>query len=80
MTGGGTPAQRTTYDLRAPQNPGKASKTFKGKLAIPEPTATAMLETQRFLFSPPQDYAGFAGCYLGRQHSETLAIKVDRGI
>jgi phospholipid/cholesterol/gamma-HCH transport system substrate-binding protein len=60
MTGGGTPARRTTYDLRAPLNPGKASKTFRGKLAIPEPTAIAMLETQRFLFSPPNDYAGFA--------------------
>jgi phospholipid/cholesterol/gamma-HCH transport system substrate-binding protein len=60
MTGGGTPAQKMTYDLRAPQNPGKASSALKGKLAIPEPTAVAMLETQRFLFSPPKDYAGFA--------------------
>jgi phospholipid/cholesterol/gamma-HCH transport system substrate-binding protein len=60
MTGGGTSAQKMTYDLHAPQNPGKASKALKGKLAIPEPTAIAMLETQRFLFSPPKDYAGFA--------------------
>jgi phospholipid/cholesterol/gamma-HCH transport system substrate-binding protein len=58
--GGGTPAQKITYDLRAPQNPGTASKTIKGLLAIPEPTAVAMLETQRFLFSPAQDYPGFA--------------------
>jgi len=58
--GGGTPAQKITYDLRAPQNPGTASKTIKGQLAIPEPTAVAMLETQRFLFSPAQDYPGFA--------------------
>jgi phospholipid/cholesterol/gamma-HCH transport system substrate-binding protein len=29
-------------------------------LAIPEPTAVAMLETQRFLFSPAKDYAAFA--------------------
>ena len=28
--------------------------------AIPEPTAIAMLETQRFLFSPAQEYPGFA--------------------
>ena len=60
MTGGGTPAQKVTYDLRAPQNQGSASKTIKGQLAIPEPTAVAMLETQRFLFSPAQDYPGFA--------------------
>jgi phospholipid/cholesterol/gamma-HCH transport system substrate-binding protein len=29
-------------------------------LAIPEPTAVAMLETQRMLFSPAKDVAGFA--------------------
>ena len=58
--GGGTPAQKTTYDLKAPQNPGPAGKTLKGQLAIPEPTAVAMLETQRFLFSPVKDYPGFA--------------------
>jgi phospholipid/cholesterol/gamma-HCH transport system substrate-binding protein len=60
MTGGGTPAQKITYDLSAPQNLGPASKTIKGQLAIPEPTAVAMLETQRFLFSPVKDYPGFA--------------------
>ncbi len=60
MTGGGTPAQKITYDLRAPQNLGPVGKTFKGQLAIPEPTAVAMLETQRFLFSPAKDYPGFA--------------------
>jgi phospholipid/cholesterol/gamma-HCH transport system substrate-binding protein len=58
--GGGTPAQKITYDLRAPQNLGPANKTIKGQLAIPEPTAVAMLETQRFLFSPVKDYPGFA--------------------
>ena len=60
MTGGGTPAQKTTYDLRAPQNLGPASKSIKGQLAIPAPTAVAMLETQRMLFSQPKDYPGFA--------------------
>ena len=60
MTGGGTPAQKMTYDLRAPQNQGSASKSIKGQLAIPEPTAVAMLETQRMLFSPVKDYPGFA--------------------
>jgi len=58
--GGGTPAQKITYDLRAPQNLGPAGKTIKGQLAIPEPSAVAMLETQRFLFSPAKDYPGFA--------------------
>jgi phospholipid/cholesterol/gamma-HCH transport system substrate-binding protein len=60
MTGGGTPVQKITYDLRAPQNLGPASKTINGQLAIPEPTAVAMLETQRMLFSPTKDYPDFA--------------------
>jgi phospholipid/cholesterol/gamma-HCH transport system substrate-binding protein len=60
MTGGGTPAQKITYDLRAPGDLGSADKTIKGQLAIPEPTAVAMLETQRMLFSPAKDYPDFA--------------------
>ena len=35
-------------------------KAIKGQLAIPEPTAVAMLETQRMLFSPVKDYPDFA--------------------
>jgi phospholipid/cholesterol/gamma-HCH transport system substrate-binding protein len=60
LTGGGAPAQKITYDLSAPQNLGPASKIIKGRLAIPEPTAVAMLETQRMLFSPAKDVPGFA--------------------
>ena len=60
MTGGGTPTQKITYDLRAPQNLGLVGKTLKGQLAIPEPTAVAMLETQRMLFSPVKDYPNFS--------------------
>jgi phospholipid/cholesterol/gamma-HCH transport system substrate-binding protein len=60
LTGGGAPAQKITYDLQAPQKLGPVGKTIKGQLAIPEPTAVAMLETQRFLFSPAQELPGFA--------------------
>ena len=60
MTGGGAPAQKITYDLRAPQSLGPANKTIKGQLAVPEPTAVAMLQTQRILFSPAKEYPGFA--------------------
>jgi phospholipid/cholesterol/gamma-HCH transport system substrate-binding protein len=60
MTGGGAPVQKVTYDLRAPQDLGPAIKTIKGQLAIPEPTAVAMLVTQRMLFSPVRDVPGFA--------------------
>jgi len=60
MTGATAPPTKITYDLRALQNPGPAGKTVSVQWAIPEPTAVAMLETQRFLFSPAQDYPGFA--------------------
>jgi phospholipid/cholesterol/gamma-HCH transport system substrate-binding protein len=60
MTGGGAPAQKVTYDLRAPQDLGTPTRTIKGQLAIPEPTAVAMLQTQKMLFSPVKDYPDFA--------------------
>ena len=60
MTGGGAPAQKITYDLHAPQDLGTPTTTIKGQLAIPEPTAVAMLQTQRMLFSPVKDYPDFA--------------------
>ena len=60
MTGGGTPAQKITHDLRAPPKPGPASKAIEGHLAIPEPTAVAMLQTQRMLFFPAREVPAFA--------------------
>jgi phospholipid/cholesterol/gamma-HCH transport system substrate-binding protein len=60
MTGATAPPPKITYDLRALQNTGPVGKTIDVQWAIPEPTAVAMLETQRFLFSPAQDYPGFS--------------------
>jgi len=60
MTGGGTPAQKITYDLRAPRDLEQPGKIIKGQLTIPEPTAVAMLETQRMLFSAAKDYPDFS--------------------
>jgi phospholipid/cholesterol/gamma-HCH transport system substrate-binding protein len=60
MTGGGTPAQKVTYDLRAARDQASEGKTLKSQLAIPEPSAVAMLVTQRMLFSPVKEYPGFA--------------------
>ena len=61
MTGGGPAnAPKITYNLRAAQGFAPPQKTIKGQLVIPEPTAVAMLETQRMLFSPVQDYPDFA--------------------
>ena len=59
MTGVTAPPPKITYDLRALPSTGPAGKTVNVQWAIPEPTAVAMLETQRFLFSPAQDYPGF---------------------
>ncbi|MGE9008591.1 ABC-type transport auxiliary lipoprotein family protein [Leptospira interrogans] len=60
MTGVTTPPAKITYDLRALQNQGPAGKRVNVQWAIPEPTAVAMLDTQRFLFSPAQEYPGFS--------------------
>jgi phospholipid/cholesterol/gamma-HCH transport system substrate-binding protein len=60
MTGGGTTPQKITYDLRAAQGFAAPVKAIKGQLALPEPSAVAMLETQRMLFSPVKDYPDFA--------------------
>jgi phospholipid/cholesterol/gamma-HCH transport system substrate-binding protein len=59
MTGGTAP-QKITYDLRAPRNFSAPVKAIKGQLALPEPSAVAMLETQRMLFSPAKDDPDFA--------------------
>ena len=60
MTGVTSPPPKITYDLRALQSTGEPGKTIGVQWAIPEPTAVAMLETQRFLFSPAQEYPAFA--------------------
>jgi len=60
MTGATSPPPKIIYDLRALQDAGPVGKVINVQWAIPEPTAIAMLETQRFLFSPPQEYPGFA--------------------
>jgi phospholipid/cholesterol/gamma-HCH transport system substrate-binding protein len=60
MTGSGAaPAKKTTYNLLAAQGFAAPAKTLKGQLALPEPTAVVMLQTQRFLFSPAGDFPGF---------------------
>ena len=61
MTGGGpASAPKITYDLRAAQGFAPPVKTLRGQWAIPEPTAVAMLQTQRFLFAPARDVPGFS--------------------
>lgn len=61
MTGGGAAAApKTTYDLRAAQDVAAPGRALKAQLGLPEPTAVAMLQTQRFLFSPAKEMPAFA--------------------
>jgi phospholipid/cholesterol/gamma-HCH transport system substrate-binding protein len=60
MMGVTAPPAKITYDLRALENLEPTSKTINAQWTIPEPTAVAMLETQRFLFSPAQDFPEFS--------------------
>ena len=61
MTGGGAPrAEDHLRSARAAKSRDRPARPSTAQLAIPEPTAVAMLETQRMLFSPAQDYPGFA--------------------
>jgi phospholipid/cholesterol/gamma-HCH transport system substrate-binding protein len=61
MTGGGAAAApKTTYDLRAVQDAAAPGRALKAQLGLPEPTAVAMLQTQRFLFSPARELPAFA--------------------
>jgi phospholipid/cholesterol/gamma-HCH transport system substrate-binding protein len=61
MTGGGaTPPPKIVYNLRAPENFTPPKKEIKGQIAIPEPTAVVLLETQKFLFLPMGDHPEFA--------------------
>ena len=78
MTGVTSPPPKITYDLRALQNPGPLGKAINVQWAIPEPTAVAMLETQRFLFSPAQEYPGIRGGDVGRCAAETDPGAADR--
>jgi phospholipid/cholesterol/gamma-HCH transport system substrate-binding protein len=59
MTSGGGLAQKVSYDLDAAKSFDLPEKTLKGQLATPEPSAVAMLETQRFLLTPAGDVPGF---------------------
>ncbi|MDB5502831.1 MAG: Mammalian cell entry related protein, partial [Tardiphaga sp.] len=61
MTGGGAAAApKTTYDLRAARAAAAPGQALKVQLGLPEPTAVAMLQTQRFLFSPAKEMPAFA--------------------
>ena len=77
MTGGERAARRRSPTICARlQDPGPAGKTIKGQLAIPEPTAVAMLETQRILFSPAERSSGICRSAVGRSIPKLLQARL----
>jgi phospholipid/cholesterol/gamma-HCH transport system substrate-binding protein len=61
MTGGATPPRKVMFDLSAADGFATPHHSLQAGLAIAEPTATARLQTQRFLFADgeegPDDFA-----------------------
>ena len=55
MTGANTPPRKIVYDLRAADAFGAIKVPLEAGLAIAEPTATARLQTQRFLFASDEE-------------------------
>ena len=55
MTGASTPPRKIVYDLHAVDNFQAANVPLQAGLAIAEPTATARLQTQRFLFASDEE-------------------------
>ncbi|MBN9043206.1 MAG: hypothetical protein BGP05_04450 [Rhizobiales bacterium 62-47] len=77
MTAGGSSTSKVTYDLRAARTFSDASrKALKSGLVVPEPTAVAMLETQRFLFSPANDVPAFANAMWADSIPKLLQAKL----
>ncbi len=60
MTGAVPAPRKTIYDLRAVADFPEPKKELRAQLAIPEPSAVVMLQTQRFLFAPGTEMNGFA--------------------
>jgi phospholipid/cholesterol/gamma-HCH transport system substrate-binding protein len=80
MTGGGaTPPPKIVYNLRAPENFTPPKKEIKGQIAIPEPTAVVLLETQKFLFSPMGDHPEFANVEWADSIPKLLQAKLIQG-
>lgn len=55
MTGATVPPRKIVYDLHAADTFQAAKATLEAGLAIAEPTATARLQTQRFLFTSDEE-------------------------
>ena len=77
MTGVTAPPPKITYDLRALPSHGPAARPSTSNGRFPEPTAVAMLETQRFLFSRRRT-SGFAEAMWADALPKLLAGPADR--
>jgi phospholipid/cholesterol/gamma-HCH transport system substrate-binding protein len=77
MTGADKPVvTKAVYDLRPASGFAAPTKTFKGQLAIAEPTAVVMFDTQKLLLAPGLDYPGFAGAQWSDSIPKLLQAKL----
>lgn len=60
MTGAAPTPRKAVFDLRAVEDFAQPRRELHGQLAIPEPSAIVMFDTQRFLFEPGREPEGFA--------------------
>lgn len=77
LTGADKPVvTKVIYDLHAASGFAPPVKTLKGSLAIPEPTAVVMFDTQRLLLAPGVDLPAFAGAQWSDSIPKLLQAKV----
>jgi phospholipid/cholesterol/gamma-HCH transport system substrate-binding protein len=77
MTGADKPVVvKAVYDLRPASGFAGSAKAFKGQLAIAEPTAVVMFDTQKLLLAPGLDLPGFAGAQWSDSIPKLLQAKL----
>jgi len=76
MTGAVPAPRKVIYDLQAVTDFPGPKKALSAQLAIPEPTAIVMLQTQRFLFAPGAERPGFADAQWGDSLTGLMQAKL----
>jgi phospholipid/cholesterol/gamma-HCH transport system substrate-binding protein len=77
MTGADKPPViKAVYDLHPASGFAAPAKSYKGQLAIAEPTAVVMFDTQKLLLAPGLDYPGFAGAQWSDSIPKLLQAKL----
>lgn len=77
MTGGGEPSlPKTIYDLRVPQDFAVLKRPITDELVMPTPTATLLLDTQRWLLTPSKVVDGFENAWWADTIPKMLQTKL----